>query len=383
MKVIPYILLSAVTSISSTVSHASTITPIQANESILNNVGVRTTADFDWSFETGTNIYNNKNYFETASNFFTDESTYFRQDGQHGRIDYDPNTNAFLNTTKMLINNNKYGKTLKSFAPNEIRAAGQKEYNQFGNIKSYSLGSDNTFTGIGAGTGNGNEKFEIFGGSTGVAMDIDISFRSKSVSETWGNHKTNHDETSPVGGSPLVGNVMRLHGMGIQSATADGRIKTNPFILSSNYTQADFDATFSLTELEELINGCLFLGWLNTSIDGDPTTVGDGDRWVHATQGNYDNMPDNPNRHHEHGVIGQAIIGTAEDYIAGTATSIAGLTKEAGTIRVGDHGGDPNTNVVWAAIDHNSDFAVIPEPSTYALIGGVICLATVLLRRRK
>ena len=61
MKVIPYILLSAVTSIACTVSHASTITPIQANESILNNVGVRTTADFDWSFETGTNIYINKN----------------------------------------------------------------------------------------------------------------------------------------------------------------------------------------------------------------------------------------------------------------------------------------------------------------------------------
>ena len=378
MKALPYLILATSTVTGSL--QAARILPTQASENAQQIVaGIRTDADFDWNV---TNIFNNKNYFEDANNFFTDESSFFRSDGQHGRVDYDPNTNAFLNAKKMQIDHNKNGKALKSFAPSDIRSAGAKGYNAFGNTKSYSLGSDDTVTGVGAGTGNGNEKFEIFGGGTGSNMNIDISFRSKSDAEKWGSHKTNHDETSPIGGSPLVGNVMRLHGMGIQAATADGRVKTNPFILASNYTQADFDATYSLTELEELINGCLFLGWLNTSIDGDPTTVGDGDRWVHAVQGNYDNMPDNPNRHHEHGVIGQAIIGTVEDYIAGTATSIAGLTKEAGTIRVGDHGGDPDTNVVWAAIDHNSDFAVVPEPSTYALIGGIICLISVALRRR-
>ena len=379
MKLLPYLLIATSTITCSL--HAARILPSQASENAQQIVaGIRNTADFDWNV---TNIFNNKNYFEDANNFFTDESSFFRSDGQHGRVDYDPNSNAFLNAKKMQIDHNKNGKALKSFAPSDIRGAGAKGYNQFGTTKSYSLGSDDTVTGVGAGTGNGNEKFEIFGGATGSNMNIDISFRSKSDAEKWGSHKTNHDETSPIGGSPLVGNVMRLHGMGIQAATADGRVKTNPFVLASNYTQADFDATYSLTELEELINGCLFLGWLNTSIDGDPTTVGDGDRWVHAVQGNYDNMPDNPNRHHEHGVIGQAIIGTVEDYIAGTATSIAGLTKEAGTIRVGDHGGDPDTNVVWAVIDHNSDFAVVPEPSTYALIGGIICLISVALRRRK
>lgn len=380
MKISPIIILSTITSLSVVELSSAPVLPTQANPNAVLNAGIRTDADFDWNT---TNIFNNKNYFENASNFFTDESTFFRSDGQHGRVDYDPNTNAFLNAKKFTINNNKHGKELKSFAPNEIRGAGAKGYNDFGTKKSYTLGSDNTVTGVGAGTGNGNEKFEITGGSTGSNMTIDISFRSKSDAESWGNHKDNHDETSPIGGSPLVGNVMRLHGMGIQDATSDGRVKTNPFVLSSTYTQADFDATFSLTELEELINGCLFLGWLNTSIDGDPNSVGDGDRWVNAVQGNYDNMPDNPNRHHEHGVIGQAIIGTVEEYIAGTATSIAGLTKEAGTIRVGDWGGDPDDNVVWACIDHNSDFAVVPEPSTYALIIGTICLVSVALRRRK
>ena len=81
-------------------------------------------------------------------------------------------------------------------------------------------------------------------------------------------------------------------------------LKTNPFALEGTYTQADFDATYSLTELEELINGCLFFGWLNTAIDGDPDDITDGDRWVHAVQGNFDNMPDNPNRHDLYGRIG-------------------------------------------------------------------------------
>ena len=369
--------------------------------------GIRNTADFDWS---STNINNSKSYFENSNNFFTHEDDYFSSDGltgheaygygTNGRIDFDSSINGFLDTVKLAVNNDKGGKLLKAFTSLDIRDAGRDEGVQkaylgsglFGQAKRYVLDASATVTGMGAGSGHvvqnndgttDIEKFEIFGGTTGRAMNIDISFRAKTAEESHGNHKGNHDETSIIGHSPLVGNVMRLHGMGIQEATTDGRIKTNPFALEAYYTQHDYDLTYSQDELTELINGCLFLGWLNTSIDGDGSSVSDSDRWVHAVQGNFDNMPDNPNRHHEHGVIGQAIIGTLEDYLNGTVTSIAGLSKESGQMRVGDHGGDPDTNVVWAIIDHNSDFAVIPEPSSYALIGGIIGLVVVLLKRRK
>lgn len=344
---------------------AATILPSQANAI----AGIRTGADFDWST---TNIINNPGYFNALSNFFEGED-----------ITYDETQHGFLNSKKMSINNNKNGKTRRLVS--SIGNAGAKGYGAFGSAVSYDLNASDTVTGMGADTGNGNEKFEIFGGSTGQNMNVTMQFRTKSDAEKYGSHdhEDGHSNDTIIGHSPLVSNVMRIHGMGIQAATADGRIKTNPFALEATYTQEDFDATYSLTELEELINGCLFLGWINPAIDGDPNSITDADRWVHAVQGNYDNMPDNPNRHDEHGVIGSAIIGTLQDYIAGTSTSIQGLTKAAGEIRVGDHGGDPESNTVWAIIDHNSDFAVVPEPSTYALIGGIICLISVALRRRK
>lgn len=375
MKSIPKTLpLIAVTALIST-SYAAPILPTVANANAQLNAGIRTTADFDWNT---TNLVNeNSNYFKDSSNFYSGRRN----------IQYNASENAFLNAKKITINrHNKGGKSLKQFS--SIFNSGHDSYNSFGTAETYNLGSEDVVTGMGGETGNGNEKFEIFGGTTGRAMNVSMSFRSKSAKESYGyqtppefsDHYTND---KLIGHSPIVGNVMRLHGMGIQEATADGRVKTNPFALEATYTDADFEATFSLSELEELLNGCLFLGWLNTSLDGDPTTVTDGDRWVHAVQGNYDNMPDNPNRHDMYNVIGNPLAMSLQDYIDGTVTSIDGLSKAPGEIRNGDHGGWADNNTVWAIIDHNSDFAVIPEPSTYALIGGIICLISVTLRRRK
>ena len=370
MKIYPIILFAVATFSLLSDVYAGVVLPEQANLI----AGIRTGADFDWS---STNIVNNKAYFESESNFF-DSDTLNRND-----YTFDSTNHGFLNARKLVLNFDKKGKTRRQVT--NMSNAGIALYNQFGSTHNYSLNAADTVTGMGADTGNGNEKFEIFGGSTGLNMEVSLQFRSKSDSEKHGSHDFDggHSDNTIIGHSPLVSNVMRLHGMGIQAATSDGRVKTNPFALEATYTQEDYDATYSQDEYIELINGCLFLGWINSALDGDPTTITGADRWVHAVQGNYDNMPDNANRHDEHGVIGSAIIGSLQNYIDGTATSIQGLTKAAGEIRVGDHGGDPNGNTVWAVIDHNSDFAVIPEPSTYALIGGVICLATVLLRRRK
>lgn len=380
MKSIPKTLpLIAVIALIST-SYAAPILPTVANPNAQLNSGIVTAADFDWS---QTNAINNPNFFKEAQdNFFTGVNT--------GRgISYLASENAFLNAKKVSVNrHDKGGKSRKLIT--DIKNSGVRGYNSFGQSQRYTLGATDTVTGMGADTGNGNERFEIVGGAAGAAMNVDISFRTKSDAESYGYHTQpdvsgddHYTNDKLIGHSPLVGNVMRLHGMGIQEASSDGRIKTNPFALEATYTDADFEATFSLSELEELLNGCLFLGWLNPAIDGDPTSVSDGDRWVNAVQGNFDNMPDNPNRHNMYGVIGDPLSMTLQDYIDGTTTSILGLSKASGEIRVGDYGGWHGNNTVWAITDHNSDFAVVPEPSTYALIGGIICLISVALRRRK
>ncbi len=54
------------------------------------------------------------------------------------------------------------------------------------------------------------------------------------------------------------------------------------------------------------------------------------------------------------------------------------------SLPLGSWGVDTVSNTVWAVLDHNSDFAVIPEPSTLVL-GGLALLgfAGVGLRRRR
>ena len=79
---------------------------------------------------------------------------------------------------------------------------------------------------------------------------------------------------------------------------------------------------------------------------------------------------------------------TIEAYLA--LTRFAGSYEEYmadGSLtdpELGAWGVDIDSNQVWSVIDHNSDFAAaVPEPTTYALIAGVLALAATVVRRRR
>jgi hypothetical protein len=71
------------------------------------------------------------------------------------------------------------------------------------------------------------------------------------------------------------------------------------------------------------------------------------------------------------------IAGTADDQwqpaVLGNFSSdddhFVGVEAWNGDTTLGDWGVDVQTHTVWAVLDHNSDFAVVPEPSTLALLG--------------
>ena len=80
-----------------------------------------------------------------------------------------------------------------------------------------------------------------------------------------------------------------------------------------------------------LVDSTSYLGWL------DPET----NLWTNAVDGNF----------------------------GGTATFVEGSYDPATDFQLGFYGVNPTSGAVWAVLDHNSSFAVVPEPSTWILLG--------------
>lgn len=75
-------------------------------------------------------------------------------------------------------------------------------------------------------------------------------------------------------------------------------------------------------------------------------------------------------------------LGSWADYVASTSGSATAANS------LGAFGVDTTTNTVWAAINHNSQFAVtgaiiVPEPGALALAGIGIAAAAYAYRRRR
>ncbi len=131
---------------------------------------------------------------------------------------------------------------------------------------------------------------------------------------------------------------------------------SNDFMRQSDVFQFSFSGAGTDIFVLQLgiaeINPGYFLGWFDS----------DSGEWVNAVDGNSSTG-------------GSAIAGFAGSYLDSTATASAEF--------LGSWGFDTANNSVWAILDHNSDFAIIPEPGTVSLLAALAATLFVVIRRRR
>lgn len=194
--------------------------------------------------------------------------------------------------------------------------------------------------------------------ATGTAETISMNFRDRAAIEKA------PGATNPPVSSGLISDVVELTGMlksgGATSGLGD-RKQTDPFALQLTYDES----LVAGDESTLAAGGALQLLWLNTEFNGVAGAQAT-DLWVNAVLGNF-------------------ASGTAlnNQQLSWSSFSSANSITDANIgAFLGSWGVDTATNTVWAVLDHNSQFAVVPEPAT----GGLLALGTALLglrRRRK
>lgn len=228
------------------------------------------------------------------------------------------------------------------------------------NLSSTTVGGTTVGSG---GAGNLGTTATIIGGAP--ASDdaiVEMKWRTRNLNEVPGS-----SETPPFGsyvpGIGLASDVVDLTGIAAieDGGTFHGSVETDVFVLRLSYNEAAIEAITGGSEEDAAAAGLIALGYLDLGADGTAGT--DDDRWALAVDGNFNNDWDG--------------IG------AGTGTQFFNRDYIPGTdgLLVGRYGVDTASNTVWAILDHNSQFAAIPEPTSLGLIGGVSAVG--LLRRRR
>jgi hypothetical protein len=254
---------------------------------------------------------------------------------------------------------------------------------------------------------------------TSGTSTVSMQWRNRSLQET-----DPQDGGAPASpplqyvGSYLISNVLQLQGLGNSNAhqtqytnannptyfqNAVGNTvteyETDPFVLQMNY-----NAPLLSNEAGQAQKGTIFVAWLAPA--GAPATSSallqslTAPEWLNAVTGNFDSSGHqtgvaangrdavaNFNSLHGGGSFAAFVAFLDSSNPNGDFTSdptVATLTPAQLSDILGSWGVDPTNHDAWTVINHNSQFAVVPEPSSLVLAAlGLLGIAGYTFRRRK
>lgn len=175
---------------------------------------------------------------------------------------------------------------------------------------------------------------------------------TKNVSMAWRTRTLHESFWVEPGGNPTQPPLQMNYlyfGMASDVMELTGFAPGEKFVLQMSYVMipGSFDEETNRAE------SAIHVSWLNPNLDGGT--------WENAVFGN---------------------IGANEP---GALWNFDGSWAASGyNTKLGSWGVDTVNNVAWAVLDHNSQFSVSPEPSTFAMLGtAAACLGLAVRRRRR
>lgn len=213
---------------------------------------------------------------------------------------------------------------------------------------------------VGSTTGSGGSPVLLLGtGGAKILAGVNGDTAMKQFNMAWrGRTTAEGSNAAPWATGGLFGNVVQVMGMDKPvGQTWHGAVQTDAFVLQMDYDAQELTRIWGDTEQQAAAKGAIYLGYLD--LGPDRVLGGGDDRWHAAVAGNF----------------------TGTSMYVGDRAYDPALDAPGGVLAVGHYGVDTAHDQVWAILDHNSQFAPMPEPGTLTLLG---CLGVVglLISRR-